>query len=157
MKKIKNSKKGVLLFIVCVVHGFVSVCGYAQNNTSKQQIVDTLNKFYIVYNTEWATDTGFTLQRKIYALRERYCTVKLLKKIGNDLDNDPLIKNIGTDIEYLKTLTIRKDSTKLDTYIVSFIAHGYDFPNKKGEFKIPEIIHIKVVNEKGAIKIDSAW
>lgn len=158
MAQIKSTIKRMLLFMACASFVFISGCAHPQNNNSDRQVIDTLKKFYIDYNTVWDTvDNGNTLQKKIYILRKKYCTPELLKVMGDDLDHDLLTNDFGTDMEYLKTITVRKDSTKSDTYIVSYIAHGYYSPNKKNEFKIPQTTYLKVLNEKGVIKIDSVW
>ncbi|HXP52565.1 MAG TPA: hypothetical protein VN922_21610 [Bacteroidia bacterium] len=142
----KNSKKVVRLFVTCIV--FISCYGHAQNNVAGQEVIDTLRKFYTDYTKEWSTDTGFTLKRKIYSLRKKICTSKLLKPMADNLDYDPLINNYATDIVHLNTLIVIKDSAKANTYIISYDAPGLLKPN---------IIHVKVVKEKGIYKIDSAW
>ncbi|HWD88567.1 MAG TPA: hypothetical protein VG367_10605 [Mucilaginibacter sp.] len=130
----------------------------AQNDSTDKQAMQMLTEFYTAYNTAWAVHSApDVLIKRLDSLQSKYCTIKLraiLKKEfkKNGLDHDLLLNDQGTDIEHLKTLTVTKDATKSNAYIVSYTVHttrGY----KPIDIKV--IIHVSVVKEHGKLKIAS--
>ena len=87
--------------------------------------------------------------KKFIEIKEKYCTRALIKKIDKEeLEGDPFLKAQDTDIESLKTLVVKKDSSRDNQYIVYYIAN-YD--------KTKILINLKLKKEKDQIKIDSVW
>jgi len=81
-----------------------------------------LKEFYTNYITEVSNGAE---PKKILSLQKKYCTVALLKKIPKLIeqsDSDPFLKAQDSNTEFLKTLSLRKDLKKSNTYIVSYIA-----------------------------------
>lgn len=122
-----------------------------QNNFSDEQILGMLKSFYTSYIIE---DSKMpTNYEKLDSIKSKYCTANLLNKIENqfkkqELDYDPFLNAQDCDIEWLKTLTIRKDTKKSNLYYVSY-ADNYN------NTKIT--IRLIVVKEKECYKIDSVW
>ncbi|MFC4232748.1 hypothetical protein ACFOW1_12665 [Parasediminibacterium paludis] len=71
------------------------------------------------------------------------------------LDNDFLTNNEGADNKSLKTLTVTKDSTRANSYIVFYVYDTFS-PSYKPITK-EVVLHINVIKEKGEFKIDSVW
>jgi hypothetical protein len=129
----------------------------SQTNIKKDEGEDFVKKFYIIYNTEWNTDSGFVLKKKLDSLQDKYCTERLVKKIRQpDLDHDLLTNDVGTDMDFAKTINVKSDSTKDNTYIVSYTAHTVDRYSKK-EYKEPVVINVRLIKVNGSYKIDNIW
>lgn len=126
---------------------------HAQSNGNDKQAMTMLKHFYTIYNTEWATNHGLNKRQVLDSLMDIYCTSSLISKISEpNLDHDLLIKDLGTTVEYLNTITVTKDSTKTGTYIVSYNAPNEDPQGKEYIEKV--IIHVTVVKEGESYKID---
>lgn len=139
MKTIKS------LFAVCIVFIGSYSCIQGQNSSSDKKNIQILKDFYTSYITYSAIDTPGTFnEKKLDSLQKIYCTEALLKKIpeiSEHIDADPFTKAQLITIKLLNTLAIKKDSNKLNQYVVSY------------SFDPPIIIHIAIVKDK----IDSVW
>ena len=118
----------------------------AQNTPSDKQAIAMIREFYTAYITGWAKQPP-TLDdmRKIEALKKRYCTASLLKKIDAQVrpEADPFIFAQDIDTEWLKTMSVKKDVRKFNSYIVSYLS----YPNSK------TIIHLTVIKQGDKFKI----
>jgi hypothetical protein len=127
-------------------------CIQAQNND--KEIKAMLQEFYTAYITEVASNSPPKLMmRNIDSLQKRYCSVALLKKISDItelMEGDPFLKAQDSDIGYLNTLAVEKDSGKKNQYIVTYI-DTYS-PNKE---KVS--IYLTVLKDKDSYKIDAIW
>ncbi len=124
--------------------------GFSQAQTSEPEhelIKKRLKAFYVSYISESAKE--IVNIKKIDAIKMKYITEKLLKKIDKEeLDYDPIINAQDCDVQWLKTLEIIKSSSTTQIYIVSY-TDGYSkrknsiklFITKEfGSFKIANIL-----------------
>lgn len=136
-----------IVFFTAVMFFFYSCCNFAQNDLSEdQQIKDMLKEFYTSYMTQ--IDKGPIDPKKENSIREKYCTVKLLKEIENDeeLDYDPWLNAQDAGVKSLNTLTIKNNIEISNGYVVTY---EDTYAKKKISIKLT------VVKEKGGYKIDS--
>jgi hypothetical protein len=144
-----------MLFVMLV---FMSSCGQAQNNTSEKQI-SMLKEFYISYNDIWSappkTIPYDVLANKADSLNSIYCTVQLRKKAKEWLEegHDLITNDYSYGDMVPKTLSVIKDSTKSNEYIVSYTAHDTDPYGK--EYTQQVTLHVTVIKEGESYKIDS--
>lgn len=147
--------KVILSSILFVMLVFMSSCGQAQNNTSEKQI-SMLKEFYISYNDIWSappkTIPYDVLVNKADSLSSIYCTTELRKKAKEWLDGGhDLLRGDFYGIMIPKTLSVIKDSTKSNEYIVSYTAHDTDPYGKEHTQQVA--LHITVVKEGNSYKI----
>lgn len=138
--------------------------GCAQSQNEDEQIISMLREFYIAYNTVWENATTYKpeeFENKVFSLQQKYCSDRLQGEIKKyyetyKLEHDLLTNDFGgTDSETLKsTLTITKDTTKENSYVVSYTVK-IKAPSTPREEK--NVIHLTVVKEKGSYKIDEVW
>jgi hypothetical protein len=142
-----------LFFIVYIIALVNSGC-QAQQGVDEKQAIAMLKEFYTAYNTVWTTNHGPSKKEKLDSLQNKYCTQNLITKIREPyLDHDLLISDSYTEPEYLSTLSVIKDLTKINGYIVSYKAPNTD---PQGKDYIEQItIHVTVVKERESYKIDS--
>ena len=142
------------IFLISIILLTNANCASSQNFTPDKQAIKMLKEFYTAYNTAWSTTKGHELAKKLDSLQLKYCTKKLIRQVKEaGLDQDPLIGIDYTDVEHLKTLTITNDSTKINTYVVSYIAHTLSASNKPIDEKV--VIHATVIKEGKSFKIDT--
>jgi hypothetical protein len=138
-------KTNYLYPFLTVILLLINGCGQAQTKSSDEQAIKILNEFYsnyIIENSKSQID-----QKTINSLKSKYCTSRLLNKIKiEDLDYDPFLNAQDCDAEWLKTLTITRDSRKPNFYIISFVDN---LSNKKN------YIRLSVIKEKDTYKIDT--
>lgn len=141
MKSIK-----FLAFILPIMI-FFNCCCQVQSISSDKQIVKLLKTFYVDYITE-STTMPVNLKR-IDVIKRKYCTARFITKIEKqELDYDVILNAQDCDLEWLKTLSVTKDSKRVNTYIVSYIDN---FSKKKNA------ISLVVVSEKGEFKVNSIF
>ncbi|HSH50645.1 MAG TPA: hypothetical protein VK982_02880 [Bacteroidales bacterium] len=151
--------KRVIYFITILV--FMINTGCAQSQNENEQIISMLREFYIAYNNVWANATNYTpeeFEDTVFSLQQKYCSERLQGEIKKyyetyKLEHDLLTNDFGgTDPETLKsTLTIIKDTTKENSYVVSYTVK-IKAPSTPREEK--NVINLTVVKEKGSYKID---
>ena len=154
--------KRVIYFITTLV--FMINTGCAQSQNEDEQIISMLREFYIAYNTVWENATTYKpeeFENKVFSLQQKYCSDRLQGEIKKyyetyKLEHDLLTNDFGgTDSETLKsTLTITKDTTKENSYVVTYTVK-IKAPSTPREEK--NVIHLTVVKEKGSYKIDEVW
>jgi hypothetical protein len=150
--KQKNMKTLTIFFATVVL--LISNTGCAQSQNEDKEIKSMLKEFYTAYITEISENPNLKLMVvKLDSLKKKYCTVALRKKIPGLVEQssaDPIIKAQDSNIEYLKTLAVEKDSKNTNQYIVSY----YDSSNPAIE---KTIIHLAVVKEKESYKVNDVW
>lgn len=132
-------------------------CVRAQDE--EKQIVSMLNEFYYAYNSVCLESGLDVLWVRLDSLHQKYCTKNFRKELNSQykihgLDHNILINDVYTEeIESLKSISILKDNTRENTYLVTYnaIVTGIDY--KKINQKVQ--ISVVVVKEDGNFKIDN--
>lgn len=130
-------------------------CSYSQKPTEEQQAIEMLKQFYIAQSAIKSTPQNIG---KMDSLQKMYCSKKLQKKIKEQfqltgLDHDLLTNDFGIDSLGIKTISITKDLTQNNNYIVSYTILDDVVPNlSKKEIKV--IINVTVQKEDGKLKVD---
>jgi len=159
---IKLNMRRISVFVVTLILMFNIGCS---NTPSKdEQIITLLRDFYIAYNEVWENAKSYNheeFKEKVFSLQSKYCSNKLQRKLkqyyeSSKFDHDLLTNDFGgTNSEKFKsTLTIVKDTTKEESYIVSYVVK-IKAPSTPREEK--NVIHLTVINEEGNYKIDEVW
>ncbi|MBS4013175.1 MAG: hypothetical protein KGZ97_05365 [Bacteroidetes bacterium] len=131
-------------------------CVHSQND--EKQIETMLKDFYTAYHNAWAKkSTPNVLMNELDSLYQVYCTnslrselEKLFHKKG--FDHDIFTNDYGTDDESMKTMTITKDLSKVDSYIVSYIVNTEDPSNRP--IKKNVVVNLLLKKEKDTYKIN---
>lgn len=136
----------ILALCVMLLNTFNCISSPVQDDSDKQ-ILSMLKSFYSNYITE--NSKMPPNQKNIKLIKNKYCTSTFLKKIDKqELEYDPFLNAQDCKIEWLKTLTIRKDSIRNNLYYVSYI-------NNYNNQHI--IIKVIVVKLNQLYKIDLVW
>ncbi|WP_106604844.1 DUF3828 domain-containing protein [Chitinophaga ginsengisoli] len=98
---------------------FLSSYCLGQQKVSNDSAATMLKQFYSSYIASWDSPDI----KKSELIKKQYCTKKILNRIADDeeLDADPFLQAQDTDIDWLKTLVISKDTQKPNVYIVSYL------------------------------------
>jgi len=146
MVEIMKTKMFMIFFTTSfMLFNMVSCKSQTQNKSSDEEIKNMIKSFYTGYITENVKmpPNG----SKIFSLKKQYCTTYLLDKINNqELDYDPFLKAQDANLEWLKTLIVKKDSSKKDFYAVSYTDNNKQI-----------IIKLNVIKQNDSFKIDSIW
>lgn len=151
-------KKLTSVLLVFTLVSLTSKC-QVQKIINEKEAISMINKFYTNYNREWSTGNPNTLKQRLYSLQNKYCTNRLIKKIRDPyFEHDPLTNDIYTDMDFLNTLSIVRDSSKSNTYVVTYIAHNpyYSKVHRKDP-KEKVNIRLQIVKYNGELKIDKIW
>ena len=140
--------KILLTFFTTAILFFNCKLVSSQSNSSDEQMLTMLKTFYTNYITE---SSGSSDEKKLDLIKRQYCTAELLKKIEQQLktgtlDYDPFVKAQDCDKEWLKTLTVKKDSAKNNLFLVTWL----DNYSKK-----QVTIHLSIIKQMESYKIDS--
>lgn len=143
-------------YIIAIIFGILfSNIIYSQakpkeNNTSNEEIVQMLKSFYKEYVNE--NDKMPVNDEKVELIKKKYCTSKLLKKMGLiELDFDPFIDAQDFESTLLKTIEISKDK-KINNifkacYFTTFnnktVCVKFRIAKVNNTFKIDDIIGLK--------------
>lgn len=149
-----------MIFIVLIFLLIVNVgCVHSQNK--EEQITSMLKEFYIAHNKIWEIKPPLPpnkLDYKLDSLQQKYCTSKLRieSKKYLELGHDLLTNDIGgtNSKEFKSTLKIRKDTTKENTYIVSYFI---EIKTSSASYKKENVIYLSVIEEGEGYKIDAVW
>ena len=125
----------------------------ASSIDSSKSALSFLKNFYTIYITDIAI--GHSLNSSD-SLKKKYCTPKLLNKIAehsdpeklNWWDYDPFIKAQDSDTAFLKSLSIRMNNRKPNSYSVSY-------GSTDDSTKIT--IHLIVQKQKEGFRIADVW
>lgn len=135
-----------IILFACTILVSTTTCrsGQPKDKSSDEQILEMLKTFYTVYITE---NTKMPIDiAKIESLKKQYCTTTLLQKIQNEeYDYDPFLKAQDCSIEWLNTLSIKRENLN-NQYIVTYF-DDYSKTNIT--------IKIIIVKELDSYKIDS--
>jgi hypothetical protein len=150
-------KKKLILIIASILILSNISCIRAQDE--EKQVISMLEEFYVAYNTVSANSGLDILKPKLDSLQKKYCTKRFqkeLKKIFevHGLDHDVLLNDVYTeDIESLKTMSITKDKTRDNTYLIIYdaVVTGIDYKKKIQKVQI----FVVVAKEDGVFKIDN--
>lgn len=140
---VKNMKSiKFISFLISVTMFFNGFC-QGQDSTTDRQVVKMLKAFYVSYITE---NSKMPVNIKsVVAIRKKYCTANFINKIEKqELDYDLILNAQDCDLEWLKTLSVTKDTKRSYTYVVSYI----DNYSKKRN-----TINLVVVKEKEVFKV----
>jgi hypothetical protein len=142
------------LFIICLIHNY----GYAQNNINNQKAIAMLKDFYAAHQSIESIIKSVPSKvyvRKSDSLQDRYCTLELRSKVKKytEMGIDFLTNDQGIDSGSLKTMTIVKDPTNRNIYIVRYDVLDSNYP--KNPVKRHIILHVGVLNESEQYKIAS--
>lgn len=137
--------QALIYLILCIICS----CVQAQNTYSRQDELAMVKDFYVGYITEFSKRPTLENRKNVSEIKVKYCTKKLLHNIENmKLDYDPFLKAQDSNVECLKTLTVKKDLNKLNLFTVSYID---DYSKEK------ITINLSVIKQKDIYKIDSVW
>ena len=149
--------KTIIIFLSCMILLNNSGCTQTQNNISDKQEVQMLKDFYTAYSSVMFTVKDI---HKIESLQKKYCTIRLRRELRKEievagLDHDLLTNDYGINVKALNTMSVTKDSVKINSFIVSYVLPTLSASYKLIEAKV--VIHVIVVKEEGSFKIDSVW
>lgn len=124
--------------------------------SSDAKAIEILKEFYTAHCKIWnIKPQNKTLYGKLDSLQKIYCTQKVRKEAKKGFDDvgyDLLTGDWGIDIKSLKTLTVVKDFTKGNTYIVSYTVVGYpQSPTKPVNEHV--VLHVILIVENGKWEI----
>lgn len=140
-----NKRNLISFFAISIMLLSGSTYLQAQDNSFDKQALTMLREFYTSYITE-ISKAGPPNEKKLNALKRKFCTTSLLKKIEKEeMDFDPFLKAQDSDASILKTLAFKKEPQK-NSYVASYV------DNNSGN---SIAIHLKVINENNALKISS--
>lgn len=148
-----------ILLMTLSIALFVNGCVQAQKPSLDNEVEKMIKEFYTKYCNTWNSSSSKVpanvLYERIDSLTQKYCT----KKIRNDAKSwfedghDLLTNDWGIDLESLKSLTIVKDSTKSNAYIVSYMVETYPVsPDKPVKKQIK--LYLSVIKEKDTYLIN---
>ena len=128
---------------------FSFACTQNQTFSSEKQVISLLNNFYTSYITERSKmPEDFD---KINSLKTKFLTQKLITKIDtadiDELDYDPFLNAQYCDIEWLKTLIIRKESTDNNCFEITYQKNYFNTEKTS--------IKLIIIKQKDGFKIDS--
>lgn len=142
------------LFTMCVMH---SEC-YAQSNINDKKAIAMLKEFYVAHQS--IESTIRSAPPKVYvwkldSLQKEYCTLELRNKAKKYSENgiDFLTNDKGIDSGSIKTMTIVKDPTNKNIYLVCYDVLDSNYP--KTPLKRHIVLHVGVINEGEHYKIAS--
>jgi hypothetical protein len=117
-----------------------------------------LKEFHTAHCKIWAIKPPpKSFESKLDSLQKIYCTQKLRKKATEYLSDqgfDLFTDDWGIDVESLKNMTIIKESTKENAFIISYTIIAYPQSLNK-PVKEYVILHLTLIKENGRLKIAS--
>jgi hypothetical protein len=151
----KNFKKNLFLVMLMMI----SVSVVAQKYKGEdEQAIKMLREFYEAYGATCAliASKGVPIGEKLDSLAKIYATRELLKqhRERSEFEEDVLTGDWGMNAEALKSLSVMKDTTGNNAFIVSYSIFDYPVsPSKPVKQNI--ILSVGVVKENGVYKIAS--
>jgi len=151
----KNSIIKILLGYALMI-GF-NCCAQKTDNG----VEETLKDFYSSIHYLWVnTNDPAELLFKLDSVNQLYCTIDLRNEIKqsyerNGLDFDIFTNNYGFDEESINTLSITKEPTKDNIYLISYFTNTYDPSNKRVTERV--MVTLEVVKINGNYKIKEVW
>jgi hypothetical protein len=119
------------------------------NNSSDKEIVEMLKNFYKEYVTE--NDKMPVNDEKVELIKKKYCSTKLLKKMGLiEFDSDPFLDAQDIEPTLLKTIKFTKDKNNniykacyLTTFNNKIVCVKLRIVKVNNTFRIDDIIGLK--------------
>lgn len=141
--------------IVCALIFFNASCGMESSADSGIEAMNTIKQFYTLYNAEWTSSRNpYEKKHILDSITYKFCTKELVTQIREpDLEHDLFIKDVYTTPEYLNTISVSRDSTSLNTFIVTYKAPLEDPQGK--EYIDTVTIYVSVINLDGTYKISA--
>ena len=142
---------------IIMILTFISNTNYAHSQAKDEQIISMLKEFYTAHNAVWVEDIPIDiLDKKLDSLQEKYCTPKLKAEAKKYFEQgfDLMTNEQGLGIEG-NSLSVVKNSSKGNTYIVSYESSEADALNNKIEVHV--VINVSVLKKNGNYKIDKVW
>jgi hypothetical protein len=147
--------------ILAIIFSLSALFCIGQTNSSIDSVktpLSFLKNFYTIYITDIAI--GHDPLHSSDSLVKKYCTAGLLNKIAehsdpeklNWWDSDPFIKAQDSDTSFLKTLSIRMNKMKTNSYSVSYNWTD-DFTKKTTR----TTIYLIVEKKKEGFRIADVW
>lgn len=108
-----------------------------------------LEGFYSVYLKTWSSSYGNRLKIQLDSIKSIYLSDELMNEYSEDnLDHDPLTKDLYTTEEYLETLSVVKDPKGADNqFIVKFTALNEDPQGNSFLEQVVLFVTLKKVND----------
>lgn len=151
-------KSTILLVMLCFVL-FASNSLQAQNSATDNETKKMIEEFYTKYCNTWKSSSSKVsanvLYGKIDSLTQKYCSTKIRREAKSWFEDghDLFTNDWGIDLESLKSLSIVKDATKSNAYIVSYIVEYYPVsPDKPVKKQIK--LYLTVTKERGPYLIN---
>jgi hypothetical protein len=143
------------VLVICAIH---CEC-YAQSNTDDKKAIAMLNEFYTAHGYIWSGIKSLppnVFDRKLDSLQKKYCTTKLRNEARKYIQDgfDHMTKDKGIDSDAVKTMTIVKDATKENTYIISY-DELYNTGSPNSFVKKHVTLHLGVIKDVESYKIAS--
>ncbi len=110
---------------------FISNCLQAQNPVAGNEAKRMLEEFYTKYCYTWNSSSSKVaanvLDVKIDSLTQKFCTKKIRSEAKSWLEDghDLFTNDWGIDLESLNSLSIVKDETEPNAYIVSYVVETF--------------------------------
>lgn len=149
MMMYKRSGISIISLVIALLTMTSCNCVRAQNGTSDTLAIKMLREFYTSYMTQF-TDLSSGHEQKTNAILKKYCTASLINripKLADQTDSDPFLKAQDSDSSWAKSLVIKKDLKRANTYNVSYQDSG----------DTNTIIHLLVLKQKEGYKIADLW
>jgi len=151
--------KPKILLIILSVAVMANSCVKAQNSSMNNGVEKMIMEFYTKYCNLWNNTPSSVpaniLDEKIDSLAQKYCTNSLRDEAKSWFQDghDLFTNDWGIDVESLKSLSIVKDSTKSNTYTVSYIVETFPIsPDKPVKKRIT--FQVSVIKENDIYKIN---
>jgi hypothetical protein len=140
-----------ILFILSIIN--------AQSPSDDSRAINMLRCFYVSYDSAWISiDNHNALKNQLLFLQQNYCSDSLQGVVNEyynkfGLDHDLFLDDAMPDMAtFVATLTVIKDTTRVNSYIVSF-TYNVNNPGETGQRQIA--LRVGVVNVNNSLKINS--
>ena len=117
-------KLNLSLFIVTICFLFSFNTSKAQTGTFDTEAISMLRKFYngyIAIGLKESKDGSFVASEALLKANTTEKLFNAIKNLDNEFDSDPIIKAQEVSPDWLKTMTINKNSKILHGFIVRYI------------------------------------
>ena len=108
-----------IFFLITINTTFLSA------QSQKEQVIAMIKEFYSAYITEVSGSNPLIVsEKKLDSLQKTHCTTKLLQLLPDiiiETGADPFLKAQDSNLKCLETLTVKKDLTINNGYIVSYM------------------------------------
>ena len=145
-------------FVILFFNLFILSMVHAQSTSEDQRAINMLRSFYVSYDSAWVCiENPESLRDRLLYLQQNYCSASLQRVVNGyyttrGLNHDLFLDDTLTDLKtFVSTLTVIKDTTRANSYIVSFSSNVND-PGDTGQRQIA--LRVGMVNENNHLKIN---